>query len=33
MDDIDHPTLIEEWKNLDAAAYEKSKPRCKDITN
>ena len=25
MDDLDHPTLIEEWKqNLDAAAYEKN---------
>ena len=24
MDDIDHPALIEEWKqNVDAAAYEK----------
>ena len=25
MDDLDHPALIEEWKqNLDAAAYEKN---------
>ena len=32
MEDLDHPALIEEWKqNLDTAAYEKkSKPRCKD---
>ena len=34
MDDIYHPALIEEWKqNLDAAAYEKAKPRCKDTIN
>ena len=29
-DDLDHPELVEEWKqNLDAAYYEKIKPRCK----
>ena len=34
MDNLDHPALIEEWtKNLDAAAYEKSKLRCKDTIN
>ena len=34
MDDIDNPVLIEEWKqNIDAAAYEKSKLRCKDTIN
>ena len=34
MDDLDHPTWIEEWKNLYAAAFEKkSKPRCKLTIN
>ena len=34
MGDIDHPALIEEWKqNIDASAYEKFIPRCKDTIN
>ena len=34
MNNIDHPELIEEWKqNIDAAAYKKSKPRCKVTIN
>ena len=34
MDDIDNIALIEDRKkNIDAAAYEKPKPRCKDTIN
>ena len=34
MGDLDHPALIEEWKqNIDTDAYEKSKLRCKDTIN
>ena len=35
IDNIDHPTLTEEWKqNIDAAAFEKIyKPRCKYTIN
>ena len=35
MNDIDHPALIEEWKqNIDAADYgKKTKPICKDTIN
>ena len=34
MEDLDHPALIKEWKqNINVAAHEKSKPRCKDTMN
>ena len=34
MNNMNHPALIEGWKQIfDTAAYEKSKPRCKDTIN